>query len=143
MTAEEMLYRAEVGYDIITGYSAGGISKKEWSIFLTEAQMDYIKIHLPVKAADISFEKSELISEQFSELVSDAIDESTGLLTTNKSLNQYGGISPYSTFYDIPSDFLYGLYSDISTYNTNCLNTQMEIVNKDYIYLSLEEYCLD
>jgi len=113
MTAEEMLYRVEVAYDFITGFSAAGISKKEWSLLLSEAQMDVIKMHLPSKGNELSFEETELLSEQFSEIITDAVTTS-GVLTTKPSVSQAGGVDDSSIFYDIPNDFLYGLSEKIT-----------------------------
>jgi len=144
MTAEEMLYRAEVGYDIITGHAAEGITKKEWSLFLTEAQLDLVKAHLPVKSTEISFEKTELISEQFSELVSDAVTVS-GSLSTKISINQIGGITDKSVFFDLPSDFLYGLYGLVSYRDdSSCEKEEKVIVYDDkgeivFLHLYSEE----
>lgn len=122
MTAEEMLYRAETGYDFITGFSAAGISKKEWSLFLTQSQFEIIKSKLPVRGTDLSFEETELLSEQFSELISDAID-SNGQLITKPSLNQLGGIDKRSIFFSLPDDFLYGLSEKIDYTDSVCIET--------------------
>jgi len=113
MTAEEMLYRAELAYDFITGFSAAGITKKEWSMLLTEAQMDVVKMHLPNKGNELSFEETELLSEQFSEIITDAVDF-YGNITTKPSIDQAGGVDDASIFYDIPTDFLYGLSEKIT-----------------------------
>jgi hypothetical protein len=131
MTAEEMLYRAEVSYDFITGFSAASISKKEWSLFLTTAQLDVIKKKLPVKQTDDSFEETELLFEQFSELVTDAIDDN-GNLTTKKSINQYGGIDPSSMFFDLPSDFLYGLVENVDYEDEECISSTEKIVTTSW-----------
>lgn len=139
MTAEEMLYRAEVGYDFITGFSAASISKKEWSLFFTTAQMDVVKKRLPVSDKDVSFEEVELIAEQFSELITDAID-SSGSSTTVPSIYQLGGADRRSVFYDIPDDFLYGILEKVEFVESDC-NSVIEDVLTTTGIAELAAFC--
>jgi hypothetical protein len=137
MTAEEMHYRAEVGYDFITGFSAAGISKKEWSLFLTTAQMDIVKKKLPVNLTDKSFEEVELLSVQFSELTKEAVDVN-GVPTTTPSLDQSGGVSSTSIFYNIPDDFLYGVLEHVDYKGDDSCDEEKDSI----ITTDLVQFCL-
>ena len=42
MTAEQMNYEFDIGYDFITNFEAPGVEKKEKSTFLTKAQEEIV-----------------------------------------------------------------------------------------------------
>ena len=131
MTAEEMLYRAEVGYDIITGHAAEGISKKEWSTFLTGAQMDVVKIHLPTSPTLLTFELTELLKNQFSELVS-----------YTQNVDHVPGVNlPNSYLFEIPDNYMYGLLGSIKYKDKPCLDgvyTKVKPISYNYYDLNVD-----
>lgn len=83
MTAEEMKYSAEVQFDVLTNYSAPGISAKEWSLLFTEAQEELLREKLDsiLPSRDITIEETEKIAGYFNLVIVSSSVANTGTLT--------------------------------------------------------------
>lgn len=101
MTAEEMVYRCELGMDI-GNLSAPGYTKKEWSVMLTESQESIIKNRLFPEGNKykVTLEEVEKRANDFSELINHF-----GALTFTQTASNL----PNGYFVDLPQDFFYGL----------------------------------
>lgn len=96
-----------VEYDRITNLSAPGYDDYEISVFLTNAQRNYIekKYDPSLNKLGDGFEDSEKRRRELADLIRDGIDAG-GTLRTAVSANQ-NGTHPHGRFFNLPDDLLY------------------------------------
>jgi hypothetical protein len=115
MTAEDMLYECEVGFEAIANFSLPGFEKKEWSSFLTQAQENILKQRLNVRGNKYGeiLEGTEKRSLDFSELVKSSVP------IFPSSLN-YITQFPNSYLFTLPTDCFYPINERVETDKLDC-----------------------
>jgi len=100
-----MQYSCQVQFDVLTNYSAPGISAKEWSSLLTESQEEILreKIDSIFPSREITIEETEKIANYFNLIITSSSVSNTGALTrivvdTGKFIKESGVANVEMTF---------------------------------------------
>lgn len=113
MTAAQMAYEFQVGFDNITNLSAEGYNEREISTLLTKAQeqLFYSIINPESNKLNSGIESTEKRRIDLIEYIRDA--------SCSVSLNQTG-VHKYGVFFDLPNDFFYTLSEDAYSNLQDC-----------------------
>lgn len=114
MTAKEMKFEFEIGYNAIASMSAPGIDDYELSVYLTKAQEELVKDYYnPLgNKYQSGFENSEKRRSDLKELVVD--------LKTDEKVETLLGISKYSQFFKIPTNVFLPIFESCDFADTDC-----------------------
>ena len=149
MNALQMRYEFINAIDAVIGQNSAGYRDHQISTFLTQAQEEYLfdRLSQTTNNGRSTITETEMRGIGFGQLIVSSRDETTGVLTTAVSSNQYG-VKPNGKFFDLPDDIFYFLHgrvkvkfsADHKCYlaGQSLLNVPVKTITEDYYNANID-----
>jgi hypothetical protein len=137
MTANEWRDIFVVAYEKITSNGAPDIEDAQLSILFTNAQLHFVQTRIStLNTKKEGLEETEVRMQGLSGLVTDSDDPFNSTNPTSVSLDQQGVFSNYNlqgTFWDLPQNFMYAIYEDVTIDKIDCTTDDYGILTVDVV----------